>query len=188
MSVDREKRNEGWDWFDIVRASVVPYGVMAQIQNSTGERNAAPHHSEIVFVCQHGAALSVVSAAYFNKLAKEEHLNVRALARGVTPQEDVSMIAAKGLRADGVLSETKRPQILSAEDASRALRIVAFCPIPPKYSTMAPIETWNDVPAPSDYAAARDAILFASPTTSEATEGEHEQALTGFGPRKSSRQ
>ena len=138
---------------------LIPYSVMAQTQNMTGERNAAPDHPEIVFVCQHGAALSVVSAAYFNKLAKEEHFNVRALARGVTPQQDVSMSATKGLRADGVLSETKRPQILSAEDAARALRIVAFCPIPSKYSTIAPIETWNDVPAPSDYAAARDAIL-----------------------------
>jgi arsenate reductase len=138
---------------------LIPYGVMAQTQNMTGERNAAPDHPEIVFVCQHGAALSVVSAAYFNKLAKEEHLNVHAVARGVTPQQDVSMIAAKGLRADGVLSETKRPQILSAEDASRALRIVAFCPVPSKYSKIAPIETWNDVPAPSDYAASRDAIL-----------------------------
>ena len=138
---------------------LIPYGVMAQTQNMTGERNAAPDPPEIVFVCQHGAALSVVSAAYFNKLAKEEHLNVHAVARGVTPQQDVSMIAAKGLRADGVLSETKRPQILSAEDASRALRIVAFCPVPSKYSKIAPIETWNDVPAPSDYAASRDAIL-----------------------------
>jgi hypothetical protein len=40
-----------------------------------------------------------VSATYFNKLAKEEHLNVRALARGVTPDQDVSMIAAKGFKA-----------------------------------------------------------------------------------------
>jgi hypothetical protein len=69
------------------------------------------------------------------------------------------MIAAKGLRADGVLSETKRPQILSAQDAARALRIVAFCPVPSKYSRIAPIETWSDVPAPSDYAAAREVIL-----------------------------
>ena len=138
---------------------LTPYGVVAQTQNRTGERNDAPDQPEIVFVCQHGAAVSVVSAAYFNKLAKEEHLNVHAIARGVTPQQDVSIIVGKGLRAGGVLSETKRPQILSAQDAARTLRIVAFCLVPSKYSRIAPIETWSDVPAPSDYTAARDAIL-----------------------------
>ena len=41
-------------------------------------------------MCEHGAALSVVAAAYFNKMAREEHLNMHAIARGTEPQKDVA--------------------------------------------------------------------------------------------------
>ena len=114
----------------------------------------------VVFVCEHGAAKSVLSAAYFNKLAKQQHLNVHAIARGTTPQQDVSATVAQGLQADKVSSETKRPRQLSEADAKGALRIVAFCELPEKYSRLAPVENWKDVPGTSDgYAAVRDAVL-----------------------------
>lgn len=114
----------------------------------------------IVFVCEHGAAKSVVAAAYFNKLAKEQHLNIHAIARGTNPQPDVSAVVAQGLHADGVKSETKRPQPLSDPDVQGASRIVAFCPVPEKYAHRVPVENWNDVPGTSEgYAAVRDAVL-----------------------------
>jgi len=129
----------------------------AQDRNAEGDRM---HSSQIVFVCEHGAALSVVAAAYFNKLAREQHLGLQAIARGTTPQEDIAVSARDGLKADGVPSETKQPQALSARDASHVLRIVAFCPLPGRYRKMAPVETWNDVPATSvNYPLARDTIL-----------------------------
>jgi hypothetical protein len=52
----------------------------SQMKSSAGSQQG--HSSQVVFVCEHGAALSVVSAAYFNKIAKEEHLNFHAIARG----------------------------------------------------------------------------------------------------------
>jgi protein-tyrosine-phosphatase len=116
--------------------------------------------SQIVFVCEHGAALSVVSAAYFNKIAKEEHLNLHAIARGTGSQENISVSAREGLNSDGVAFETKRPQRISTRDAAHARRIVTFTPLPAKYSELAPVESWNDVPPTSaDYGRARDAIL-----------------------------
>ena len=119
-----------------------------------------PQNRQIVFVCEHGAALSVVSAAYFNKLAKEEHLNLHAIARGTSPQQDIAVSAEKGLREDGVASETKRPEALSEKDVTGSVRIVAFCAIPVEYSKVATVVTWNDVPPTGvDYAAARDVIL-----------------------------
>ena len=36
--------------------------------------------SKVLFVCEHGAALSIVSAAYFNKIAREEHLPFQAIS------------------------------------------------------------------------------------------------------------
>jgi protein-tyrosine-phosphatase len=114
----------------------------------------------VVFVCEHGAAKSVVAAAYFNKLAKRRHLNLYAIARGTTPQPEVSATVAQGLKADGVNSETKRPQNLSEGDVQGAVRIVAFCALPEKYSRLVPVDNWDDVPATSEgYAAVRDAIL-----------------------------
>jgi protein-tyrosine-phosphatase len=124
---------------------------------SPGEQQ---HSSQIVFVCEHGAALSVVSAAYFNKIAKEEHLNMHAIARGTDPQEDISVSAREGLNSDGLPFETKRPQMLSSTDAARARRIVTFTSLPAKYSGLAPVESWNNVPPTSaNYGRARDAIL-----------------------------
>jgi hypothetical protein len=141
--------------------ALVAFGHIAPAQGgSTPRDKEGRRRRQVVFVCEHGAALSVVSAAYFNKLAREQHLNVHAVARGKAPQQDISTSAAKGLKSDGVPSETRRPQALSEKDAARALRIVAFCPVPERYSRLATVETWNDVPPTAvNYPAARDAIL-----------------------------
>ena len=99
----------------------------------------------VVFVCQHGAALSIISASYFNEIAQEEHLNIRAIARGITPQENLSPAAQRGLDRDGVAVDTKIPKRLSNAEAGSALRMVAFYPVPAEYSSLAPTETWDDV-------------------------------------------
>jgi arsenate reductase (thioredoxin) len=128
--------------------------------SSESHRGSMRQNRTVVFVCEHGAALSVVAAAYFNKFAAEEHLKIRAVARGTTPQKHLSVSAREGLKADGVIFEPKRPRAFSAHELRHAQRIVAFCPVPGRYSRMAPVETWNDVPAPSeDYARSRDAIV-----------------------------
>jgi arsenate reductase (thioredoxin) len=126
-----------------------------------GSRMVEPKRkSQIIFVCEHGAALSVVSAAYFNKIAREKHLNMHAIARGTEPQKDLAVSALQGLDSDGVSFETKRPQKLSVKDTRNARRVVAFCLLPRKYHAAAPIESWTDVPPTgANYARARDAIL-----------------------------
>src|SRR5258707_175196 len=48
----------------------VAWAGTASPQSTSAEKRDRPR-SQIVFVCEHGAALSVVSAAYFNKLARE---------------------------------------------------------------------------------------------------------------------
>lgn len=126
-------------------------------QDRRSESNSRP---DVVFVCEHGAALSVVSAAYFNKIAREEHLRLHAIARGTSPQEEIAVSARHGLDQDGVTFAPPHPKALSVEDAARAKRIIAFCPLPSKYSRLTPIETWSDVPPiAADYQVARDAIL-----------------------------
>jgi hypothetical protein len=64
------------------------------------------------------------------------------------------------LNSDGILFETRHSQRLSSKDASQARRIVAFCPLPANYSTLARVDALNDVPLASvNYGLARYAIL-----------------------------
>jgi len=151
-----------WNRFGLTLLLVSTIGWPGSVnsQSKSPVEDRSKHSSRIVFVCEHGAALSVVAAAYFNKMAKEEHLNMHAVARGTEPQKDVAGSAREGLNADAVPFETKHPRKLSSRDVARARRIVTFCTLPARYSTLASVETWNDVPATAiNYGRARDVIL-----------------------------
>src|SRR6185436_6176974 len=63
----------------------------------------------VVFVCEHGAAKSVIATAYFNKLAAERGLPYRATFRGTSPQEALSVRAVAGLKEDGIAVPSGKP-------------------------------------------------------------------------------
>jgi hypothetical protein len=65
------------------------------IADGQSSRSAAASPS-IVFVCEHGAAKSVIATAYFNKLAEERGLPYRATFRGTSPQDELSTRAIAG--------------------------------------------------------------------------------------------
>jgi hypothetical protein len=46
----------------------------------------------VIFVCEHGAAKSVIATAYFNKMAADRHLPYRAAFRGVNPPDEPDRI------------------------------------------------------------------------------------------------
>jgi len=120
----------------------------------------AKQASVVVFVCEHGSAKSVIAAAYFNKLAKEQNLNVRALSRGTNPDKEIAPKVAAGLRADGLVIVGEKPKRLSQAEVSSGTRLVAFCELPEAYKKSGRVEQWNDVPAVSeDYNKARDVIV-----------------------------
>jgi protein-tyrosine-phosphatase len=114
----------------------------------------------IVFVCEHGAARSVIAAAYFNRIAGERHLPYHAIARGTSPQENLSVATVKGLEGDGVPFDRAKPKGLAGDDLSDAVRIVAFCPVAKSLSGNLRVDEHDDIPDISaDYAAARDQIV-----------------------------
>ena len=81
-----------------------------------GQR-AAPAEPTVVFVCEHGAAKSVIATAYFNKIAAERGLHARAVYRGVNPQDALSVSALKGLRDDGLtLDLGRRHRLVEGDD------------------------------------------------------------------------
>jgi len=115
---------------------------------------------QVVFVCEHGAAKSVVAAAYFNKLAAERGLPARAIARGAAPQENLAKSAVSGLGADGLAAGLEAPRALTADDIRRSARVVTFdCDQAAMKGLLGMGACWGDVPATGeDYARARDVI------------------------------
>ena len=119
-----------------------------------------PQDKVIVFVCEHGAAKSIIAAAYFNKLASEKNLDVHAIARGTHPDSELSPKTIMGLQIDGLTPPEATPQKLSRSELESAQQVITFCELPEEYQTNVPIEKWDDIPPISEnYEIARDAIL-----------------------------
>jgi protein-tyrosine-phosphatase len=94
--------------------------------------------AEIVFVCEHGAAKSVIAAAYFNKLTSEKGLRERAIYRGASPQAELSVATLKGLRDDGLTVPTSKPGPIASDDVTSATHTFAIgCSLPPHASRAA---------------------------------------------------
>ena len=116
--------------------------------------------AKIIFVCQHGAAKSIIATAYFNKLAYESGWEMYAVARGLEPEPSLSENAVIGLREDGLSSLEQVPQKLTLQEFATATRVVSFCELPEEYQSKTTTEVWKDVPAVSeDYEKARDSIV-----------------------------
>ena len=114
----------------------------------------------IIFVCEHGAAKSIIAAAYFNKLAEERNLETRAIARGTHPDSELSPKTIAGLQADGLTPTESTPQKLSLADVESAQQIITFCELPEEHQNKVNIEKWTDVPPVSEnYEIARDTII-----------------------------
>ena len=114
----------------------------------------------VVFVCEHGAAKSVIAAAYFDKLAKDQHLPHRAVFRGVNPDATLSSVAEKGLKQDGIDTSGWKPARVTQKDVDEASRIVTLgCVLPAGTHVASKVTDWSDIPSPSqNYSDARDQI------------------------------
>ena len=143
----------------LTRTGLAAVAVILLVAPGRAEEAAPDGKKVVLFVCEHGAAKSVMAAAHFNRRAQERKLPYRAVAKGTSPQEQLSESAVKGLTAEGLAALPSRPEQVTAADVAAAARVVTFgCDI----SKVAPgsrPESWADVPGPGeDYAASRQAI------------------------------
>jgi len=114
----------------------------------------------IVFVCEHGAAKSVLAATYFNHIARERSLGIQAIARGTTPDPELSAITVAGLMADGLSPSALVPQKLTLEEVESAGQVISFCELPDPFRKKGRIEQWDDIPPVSEnYERARDIVV-----------------------------
>jgi arsenate reductase len=121
---------------------------------------SAPASPAIVFVCEHGAAKSVIATAYFNKLAAERGLPFRATFRGTDPQAELSQSTLKGLREDGIDVPTGKPTVIAQDDVAHATHVFAIgCTLPAMAKSSGKASDWSDVPDGQGYGPMRDAIV-----------------------------
>ncbi len=115
----------------------------------------------LLFVCLHGAAKSVMAAAYCRRLAAEWGMALEVTSGGVEPDPAIPPTVVAGLLADGIDVRGQAPRRVTREDLAAATRVIAFgCDLAPMAPPGLPIEEWTDVPpASEDFAGARTAIL-----------------------------
>ena len=118
-------------------------------------------HQNVLFVCLHGSAKSLIAAEYFNRLAAERALGARAVSAGTEPDDAIPPRVTEGLRADGIDVEGRRPRRPTPADLDRSAIVVTFgCDLGDLASRAPRIERWDDVPAVSeDFKKARDVIV-----------------------------
>lgn len=119
-----------------------------------------PQNPVIVFVCEHGAAKSILAAAYFNQFARQAGSDLQAIARGTNPDNEISPQVIKGLSEDGLTPTESAPQQLTQADWQSAQQVITFCELPVEYQPQALVERWDNIPPVSEnYEQARDAII-----------------------------
>src|SRR6187431_1179918 len=107
--------------------------IAAVLAGSLQATPGSPTSPAVVFVCEHGAAKSVIATAYFNKLAAERGLPYRATFRGTSPQDELSVRAVAGLKEDGIAVPSGKPSAISDGDVANATHIFAIgCTLPDK--------------------------------------------------------
>jgi arsenate reductase (thioredoxin) len=135
-------------------------GPSAGADGSATKGEAKPR--PVLFVCEHGSAKSLVAASFFERMAKERGMAVRAVSRGTSPDASVPAAVVEALRGDGFDVAAFKPQLLNDTDILAAARVVSIGVDIGEAATKAAarVERWDDVPAFSaSYPKARKVIL-----------------------------
>src|SRR5687767_14100965 len=88
------------------------------------KRQANTKTPTVLFVCEHGAAKSVIAAAYFDKFARQRGLKYQAVSRGTTPDPTISPVTKKGLEEDGVETAVVTPTLVTQNEMDEASQII----------------------------------------------------------------
>lgn len=114
----------------------------------------------ILFLCPHGAAKSVIAAAYCRRLAARRGLAVRAVAAGTEPDAEVAPVVVAALRGEGIDVSGHRPRLVTRRELAAAWRVVSLgCDLGALALPSVVPDRWDDLPpAGRDVAAACAAI------------------------------
>ena len=106
---------------------------------------------KVAFVCLHGSAKSLIAAQYFNRIAIERNLPLRATTAGPEPDGEVPENVVAGLKSRGIDVGQYRPTLIAAEQLSDTSLIVSFaCDAGRRLAPSKPEECWDECPAVSE--------------------------------------
>jgi arsenate reductase len=106
---------------------------------------------KVAFVCLHGSAKSLIAAEYFNRIAIEKNLPLRATTSGPEPDNEVPENVVAGLKDRGIDVERYRPALVAADQLSDTNLIVSFaCDAGRRLAPSKAEERWDECPAVSD--------------------------------------
>jgi len=113
---------------------------------------------KIVFICEHGAAESVIATAELACQRTRATVKCRITSRGTNPDAQIAADVRHGLKADGMDLGDAKPAKVSAKDLDGATTVVSFGPdLSPLLPKDAKALDWRATPSPSkDYRGARD--------------------------------
>jgi arsenate reductase (thioredoxin) len=114
----------------------------------------------VLFVCDSGAAKSLIAAQHFNRIAETRGVLARAQAAGLEPDREVPRHIVAGLAADGFEVKDYVPHLLTNELVESAIRLVSFdCDVTPRAPRQR-VEMWSGIPPTTDgYERTREAIV-----------------------------
>jgi protein-tyrosine-phosphatase len=115
-----------------------------------------PTH-RVLFVCEHGAAKSVIAAHLLNHLGRLRGVAIDSSSAGLDPDQMVPPHVVAALQAEGVTVSAVQPKEVDLEMVQQADTVITFgCDLPALGSHHAGVIRWEGVPAVSDgYQAAR---------------------------------
>ena len=106
---------------------------------------------KVAFVCLHGSAKSLIAAEYFNRIATERNLPLRATTAGPEPDGEVPQNVVEGLKSRGIDVGQYRPTLIAAAQLSDTGLIVSFaCDAGRRLAPTKPEERWDECPAVSE--------------------------------------
>ena len=80
----------------------------------------------VLFVCVHNAGRSQMAEAFFNQLAAERRLSVRAESAGTEPGAQIHPEVAAAMREVGIDLAAKRPRLLTDEMVRGSVRVITM--------------------------------------------------------------
>ncbi len=102
--------------------------------------------TNILFLCPHSAAKSVLAAAYCQQLAKGRGLELRADFAGTHPDEKIAPVVAEFLEQQGI-AVPHAPKRVTRDDIVSASKIVSLgCEVSELPVQAEVVEDWHDVP------------------------------------------
>jgi arsenate reductase (thioredoxin) len=114
----------------------------------------------ILFLCPHGAAKSVLAAAYFNRLAQQHGLPYQADAAGTEPDEQVSPKVVGMLHEEGIDVSQHKPRRVTQTELENAYAVVSMgCALSDLETMPKRIEQWLDIPMVSQDARGASDII-----------------------------